>query len=102
MFDLFILTRMQSTLRSDLLNTFVRALEQLTHPEHVFKDWCKDRMSEILAQPSPSQTNILEAFEELKAALLNPRFVFFFRSTVIVKTSGGNVTATVFQLRIRL
>ena len=34
--------RLKSLLKDEQVEYFIRALEQLTNPDHYFRDWCKD------------------------------------------------------------
>lgn len=48
---------LQASLDSSLLNDFIAALEQLTNPEMVFKDWCDGPMRQLL-EDKDKRTNL--------------------------------------------
>lgn len=64
---------LQSSLDSSLMNDFIDALEQLTNPEMVFKDWCEGPMKQLLEDKNKrtDAEAIKECFQSMFQNLLD-------------------------------
>ncbi|XP_068717854.1 DNA-dependent protein kinase catalytic subunit-like isoform X1 [Montipora capricornis] len=64
---------LQSSLDSSLVNDFIAALEQLTNPEMVFKDWCEGPMKQLLEDKNKrtDAEAIKECFQNMFQNLLD-------------------------------